>query len=76
MTDSGPENLQSNKEVSLLWKGARREEEKGKDTALRHLLVWAVLREGEGLVPQLKARNRSCLILGRRTAGQHLQSFG
>lgn len=75
MTGSGPENLQSNKEVSLLWKGARREE-KGKDTALRHLLVWAVLREGEGLVPQLKARNRSCLVLGRRTAGQHLQGFG
>lgn len=42
------ENLQRNKEVGLLWKGARREEEKGKDTALRHLLVWAGLREGEG----------------------------
>lgn len=76
MTGSGPENLQRNKEVCLLWKGARREEEKGKDTALRHLLVWAGLREGDGSLPQLKARNRSCLILGRRTARQHLQSFG
>lgn len=76
MTGLGPENLQRNKEVHLLWKGARREEEKGKDTAPRHLLVWAGLREGDGPMPQLKARNRSCLILGRRTAGQHLQSFG